>query len=305
MEQNIKKTFLSSVLFFLILSSWYNIRSVRNELAVENYGEGLLIPLLIVTTLTMIFVNPIYSWVASRANYIKIVFYTYSFFILNFIILYFIANSIDASMTDERIWLGRVFYVWSNIYSFFTVSIFWVLVINLFRDLRSRNYYGFIMAGGSVGAMLGSQLSKWLSSSFISSGITQYLIVSSFFLLVAIILAVYMVKTFSNDALTKNVGGSSFDGLRNIISNKVVSMIAIYSWFFTFLMTIQWIAAIPIINNYSELAPERIILFSNIEQLVTPLTFFVQTFLTYFVICLLYTSPSPRDVEESRMPSSA
>ena len=24
-----------------------------------------------------------------------------------------------------------------------------------------------------------------------------------------------------------------------------------------------------------------------------------------FVICLLYTSPSPRDVEESRMPSSA
>ena len=85
MEQNIKKTFLSSVLFFLILSSWYNIRSVRNELAVENYGEGLLIPLLIVTTLTMICVNPIYSLVASRANYIKIVFYTYSFFILNFI----------------------------------------------------------------------------------------------------------------------------------------------------------------------------------------------------------------------------
>ena len=284
MEQNIKKTFLSSVLFFLILSSWYNIRSVRNELAVENYGEGLLIPLLIVTTLTMIFVNPIYSWVASRANYIKIVFYTYSFFILNFIILYFIANSIDASMTDERIWLGRVFYVWSNIYSFFIVSIFWVLVINLFRDLRSRNYYGFIMAGGSVGAMLGSQLSKWLSSSFISSGITQYLLVSSFFLLVALILAVYMVKTFSNDALTKNVGGSSFDGLRNIISNKDVRLIAIYSWFFTFLMTIQWIAAIPIINDYSELAPERIILFSNIEQLVTPLTFIVQTFLTYFVI---------------------
>jgi AAA family ATP:ADP antiporter len=93
-----------------------------------------------------------------------------------------------------------------------------------------------------------------------------------------------MVKTFSNDALTKNVGGSSFDGLRNIISNKDVRLIAIYSWFFTFLMTIQWIAAIPIINDYSELAPERIILFSNIEQLVTPLTFFVQTFLTYFVI---------------------
>ena len=40
-------------------------------------------------------------------------------------------------------------------------------------------------------------------------------------------------------------------------------------------MTIQWIAANPIINDYSELAPERIILFSNIEQLVTPLTFII------------------------------
>jgi len=27
--------------------------------------------------------------------------------------------------------------------------------------------------------------------------------------------------------------------------------------------------------------------------------------LAYLVLCLLYTSPSPRDVEESRMPSSA
>ena len=26
---------------------------------------------------------------------------------------------------------------------------------------------------------------------------------------------------------------------------------------------------------------------------------------TWWVLCLLYTSPSPRDVEESRMPSSA
>ena len=25
----------------------------------------------------------------------------------------------------------------------------------------------------------------------------------------------------------------------------------------------------------------------------------------FYIVCLLYTSPSPRDVEESRMPSSA
>ena len=36
----------------------------------------------------------------------------------------------------------------------------------------------------------------------------------------------------------------------------------------------------------------------------TPFSFLSYAVLHYF-ICLLYTSPSPRDVEESRMPSSA
>lgn len=49
-------------------------------------------------------------------------------------------------------------------------------------------------------------------------------------------------------------------------------------------MTVQWIAAIPIIENYSELSPERIRLFALIEQIVSPLTLLVQLTLTYYVI---------------------
>ena len=38
-----------------------------------------------------------------------------------------------------------------------------------------------------------------------------------------------------------------------------------------------------------------------ILQILSPIT----KFCPVYTICLLYTSPSPRDVEESRMPSSA
>ena len=109
------KTFLSSLLFYLVLSSWYVLRPLRNELAVESYGEGMLIPLLISTTLVMILVNPIYSWVASRGNYIRIVFYTYSFFIFNLALLYLYSYSLSQTMVTERLWLGRIFYVWSKV----------------------------------------------------------------------------------------------------------------------------------------------------------------------------------------------
>ena len=42
-----------------------------------------------------------------------------------------------------------------------------------------------------------------------------------------------------------------------------------------------------------------------VSLLVIAVPVFVLAFVAQYVICLLYTSPSPRDVEESRMPSSA
>ena len=71
---------------------------------------------------------------------------------------------------------------------------------------------------------------------------------------------------------------------------KDVRSIAIYSWLFTSLMTIQWISAIPIIEAYSDLAPDRIELFARIEQLVSPLTLFTQLFLNLFCYFFLVLS---------------
>ena len=62
-----------------------------------------------------------------------------------------------------------------------------------------------------------------------------------------------------------------------------------------------------LINN-NKIIEAKII--SNQKAVVAGLLFVKQSFKqvdkkTKFIICLLYTSPSPRDVEESRMPSSA
>jgi AAA family ATP:ADP antiporter len=102
--------------------------------------------------------------------------------------------------------------------------------------------------------------------------------------LLALALATYIVRTFSVEALSAKVGGGSIDSIKNILTKDDIRNIALYSWFFTFLMTVQWIAAIPIIENYSELSPERIRLFALIEQIVSPLTLIVQLTLTYYVI---------------------
>ena len=280
----LKNTVLTSLLFFLVLSSWYVLRAVRNEMAVENYGQDFLLILLSITALTMLIINPIYSWIASRANFKKIITYCYSFLIFNLFVFIFYSRSLDETDTAQAIWLGRVFYVWCNIYSFFVVSIFWVLVINIFRDEKSRKLYGFIMAGGSMGAIFGSEISVRLSESFTNFGLELFAFSSSILLFTAILLARYIVNLNNSIVLVKEVGGRWSDALSNIMSVKEVKSIAIYSWLFTSLMTIQWISAIPIIEAYSDLAPDRIELFARIEQLVSPLTLITQLFLTYIVI---------------------
>ena len=280
----IKDILLSSFLFFLVLSSWYVLRAVRNEMAVENYSQDFLLILLATTALTMLLINPIYAWIASRSNFKKIIIYCYSFLICNLFIFFFYSRSLAETDISQTIWLGRVFYVWCQIYAFFVVSIFWVLVINLFRDNRSRKLYGFIMAGGSLGAIFGSEIAIRLSESFTDSGLELFILSSSFLLFLAMLVAIYIVNSIKSSNLTEKVGGSWSDAFNNIISVKEVRTIAIYSWLFTALMTVQWISAIPIIETYSELSPERIKLFGRIEQLVSPLTLFTQLFLTYVVI---------------------
>ena len=286
----LKNTILTSFLFFLVLASWYVIRGIRNEMAVENYGQDFLLILLSFTALTMLIINPIYSWVASRKNFKKIITYCYSFLITNLFVFILYSRSLGEGDATQQMWLGRVFYVWCNIYSFFVVSIFWVLVINIFRDSQSRKLYGFIMAGGSLGAIVGSEISVRLSESYINYGLELFALASSLLLFLAIVVATYLVNLNNSEVLIKKVGGNWSDAISNIISVKEVKSVALYSWLFTALMTVQWISAIPIIESYSDLSPDRIVLFNRIEQLVSPLTLITQLTLTYLVISYLGTS---------------
>ena len=286
----VKNTFLTSFLFFLVLASWYVIRGIRNEMAVENYGQDFLLILLSFTALTMLIINPIYSWIASRKNFKKIITYCYSFLIMNLFVFILYSRSLGEGDVTQQMWLGRVFYVWCNIYSFFVVSIFWVLVINIFRDSQSRKLYGFIMAGGSLGAIVGSEISVRLSESYTNYGLELFALASSLLLFLAIIVATYLVNLNNSEVLIKKVGGNWSDAISNIISVKEVKSVAVYSWLFTALMTVQWISAIPIIESYSDLSSDRIVLFNRIEQLVSPLTLITQLTLTYLVISYLGTS---------------
>ena len=283
---NIKATFskeslIGASLFFLVLSSWYVLRPVRNEMAVANVDD--LPYLLAAGAIAMLLINPIYSWVVSKTNLTKIVFYCYSFLILN---LMFFLSTWKFLGIGESVWVGRVFYVWCNVYSFFVVSIFWVVIINIFRNSKTRSFYGVIMAGGSLGAIFGSEISKRFSNSFDVYGLEFFTLSAAILLFFAMLLAMSITRSKMNEKiLDKNsVGGGSLDSIKNSIKSEEIRNIASYVWMWTCLMTIQWITAINIIEEWSSDSQQRISFFATIEQIVSPLTLLIQLFLTNIII---------------------
>ena len=271
-----KESLLAGFFFFLVLCSWYILRPVRNEMAVQN--ADILPYLLGIGALVMLLLNPIYSWLASRKNLRGVLLGCYSFFIFNLLGFIILWKFFDLS---SSIFLSQIFYVWCNVYSFFVVSIFWVVIINLFRGDNATNVFGVIAAGGSLGAYLGSEISKQLASTFNESGIIFFTMIAIVFLFLALISGLSLMNRFSDlEGIDDPPGGSSFDAIKNLISSHQIRSIGLYMYLWTALMTVHWITSVEIINSWSSDGGNRIIFFSQIEQTVTTLTLFTQFFLT-------------------------
>ncbi len=57
---------------------------------------------------------------------------------------------------SARSWIDRAFYVWLSVFALFVVTVFWGLVVDLFRDEQGKRLFGFIAVGSSLGGIVGS-----------------------------------------------------------------------------------------------------------------------------------------------------
>ena len=287
-EKNEKIILLRAFLFFFfVLASWYALRPVRNELAVQG-GIYNLPWLLMGVMLAMLVINPIYSLLVSRINQNRLILYIYSFFILNLILFLTMWTFLGE---EGRIWTGRAFYIWANVYSFFVVSIFWVTMINFFSHTDSKKFFGIISAGGSLGAFFGSTVARYFSTEIcgntsISDLGPMSLIVFSIF---SLLFAIFFSRTFKPRASDmenspKELGGSSFEAIQNITNDPAIRNIGLYVILFTMLMTTSWMISLGIVEEWSKDPCERTGFFAKIEQIVTPLTLLMQLFLASYIL---------------------
>ena len=277
-----RDSFSASLFFFFILSSWYTLRPLRNELAVQDIDNISI--LLAMVGIAMLFANFIYSWTASKTNLKQLIIFCYLFLASNLIVFI----NLDFS---SNVWIGRSFYVWCNIYSFFVVAIFWVVAINLFRQNKARQYFGFISFGGTLGAAFGSRLSKYIANNYsitpINGGPEEVNIsVFAFFtlglLIIGLLIGLYCISRAKSEKIA--LGGTARDAFKNLFDSRDVRLLAFYMFLFTSLMTIHWITSAIIFEDAIESSVERVALFADIELAVSLIAGFTQIFLTSYIV---------------------
>src|SRR4029079_15643381 len=74
----------------------------------------------------------------------------YHFFALN-LAAFWLLLALDV----ETIAVARVFFVWVSVFSLFAVAVFWSFMADLFDSEQGKRLFGFIGAGGTIGALLG------------------------------------------------------------------------------------------------------------------------------------------------------
>jgi len=274
--------------FFCVLSSYYIIRPVREEMAVGG-GPDTIPYLFIGTFVTMIFATSVFGWVASRYPRRTFLPWVYLFFISNILIFWFVFSQARDS-GEDYVWLGRVFFVWLSVFNLFVVSVFWSFMADIYTREQGRRLFGLITSGGSVGALIGGVITSSLVTHI---GFQNLLPISAAVLLVAIF-CIGRLKDWVHheheDEIEETVesdrplGGNPLAGITHLFSSSYFLGIALMSLIASLLGTALYMFRAELIG-VAILDPDaRILFFSNMNIAANALALLAQMFLVKQVV---------------------
>src|SRR3977135_2286742 len=143
--------------FFWLLCGYYVLRPVRDEMGIRGGVDNL--PWLFTGTfLAMVAAVPLFGWASSRFPRRKLLPMIYLFFAANLLLFHALLESGIAPVRS-----AQAFFIWVSVFNLFVVSVFWSFMADLFRNEQARRLFGFISAGGSLGALAGPPLTATLA----------------------------------------------------------------------------------------------------------------------------------------------
>jgi len=259
--------------FFFLLGGYFMLRPVRGTIAANN--SEILHWLYTGTFLTMLAIVPAFGFLVSRFRRGQFIPAIYVFFILHLLLF---AAGFEGDATPA--WLQRTFYIWLSVFNLFVVSIFWSFMADIFRPGQAQRLFGFIMAGGSIGAIIGPSFTKGIVAGYGASGV---MLTSAVFLAIATSLAIGLGRHARKDRQERPaevIGGSIWEGALRVFRSEYLLYACLLMLLHNGVSTFLFNGLAVLVNQHIAGFEERTTFFSHVDQVVQILAFAFQFFIT-------------------------
>jgi AAA family ATP:ADP antiporter len=278
----------SWLFFFSVLSAYYVLRPIRDDMGVAGGVENL--PWLFTGSLTgMLLANPPFAFLAARLPRRTFVSAAYRFFGLNLVAFF---AALHLAGPDQQVWVGRAFFIWTSVFNMFVVSIFWSVMADAFTADQGKRLFGLVGAAGTMGAISGAATTSLLIAPL---GPMNLMLVSVGLLEVAALSARRLLRfaAATGEGATARVseaeqaagmGGSVWEGMRRSLTSAYFVNISVHMLLFTVLTTFLYFQQAALVDQAFTDRAERTRFFANIDLAVNLITLTTQTLATGWFI---------------------
>jgi ATP:ADP antiporter, AAA family len=257
---------------FAVLSAYYVLRPIRDEMGVQGGVENL--PWLFTGTLLgMIALNPLFAALVKRLPRVRFISFSYRFFAANLLLF---AALFALASPEQNLWLGRAFFIWLSVFNLFVVSVFWALMVDVFDSDQGKRLFGFIAAGATLGAIAGSTI----TASFVRELGATTLFFASILLLELAVFAVRRLSPKRQAGEEAPIGGSVFAGIFHTLRSPYLLNVCLFLLLFTVTSTFLYFQQATIARDYFTDRGSRTAFFAQVDLLVNVLTLAVQLLFT-------------------------
>ena len=262
----------SFITFALVLGSYYLIRPIRENIGAEASADQRQLWFLLVFAV-MLAAVPLFGWAVARLRRSVIVPGLYIFFAVLMMVFWLTAGSQ---------WLRASFFVFASVFNLFVVSLFWILMSDIYQSGQAKRLYGFIAAGGTTGAVLGPLVANWLAPML--GGWNLILVAAT------VLLSAAALSSWVRDATVSGANGENIDappgfrtvmsGAESVIRDPYLLRIAFYVLMANFLSTFFYLEQVRLAGETIHEATARVQFFAQRDLITSVFTVLVQLLLT-------------------------
>lgn len=287
-ESQLRPACFAALYIFCILTGYYVIKPLRDDVGLL-LGTDFQTKLFVGTLIAMTVVNPIFGYLMNRFSRLTFIRLTYRFFALNilgFIVIFkYLVSTGQMPETGKAVevaglafGVGVAFFIWVSVFNLFATSIFWAFLADLYNSRDSKKLFGFVGAGGTLGQLVGSFLTKTLVDDI---GPTNLLFLSVISLEMAVFAMNRLAENYEEpERSPEEEKPNALSGVSDILKSPYLLGICLYLLIYSFTSSFLWFQKQYIVAETLTSRVDRVDFYSTVNLITSSLTLTIQLFLT-------------------------